>query len=479
MEQQPFNKSKNIKIVFTGAGAQGDLFGPRVAVELLADEYPDAEVNFLAPRKALIGLAGKNIIKHNFPSIVDDQLENLDKIGIKKAGNPIYFLSLLQKITSVFKDDSENGFLSQHKELLKNATLVGSNTLTFALDHYLIKQLKKEGFNQDTKHVFLSTHPVVQKFRKSELMFPVLPFNSILFWSRFLAINAVTNKFAIFIERAMMGGNYKKLKRISGSNNKIVVSGKLSEFEETNAHVLLTYPQFLHGDNPADWETKIVQHVGYPYAENDTEDPNTDNILNQIAEAKKEKKKVVLISFGSMSPTNKKEREKMLKKILEIQRLNPEILIIYQDPNLKDKNEEARLREEITKENSQLLYTTDYLNYWKLLPKLDTMVSHFGIGSLQEAFRAGIPTISLAFISEQIWTGNLAKMFGIAKKPHYVNKVKAKKLSNIIRDTLADKRLQENALEMKRRVGKDIEKNGPGRKRLLAALIDILNEPVK
>jgi len=463
-------------IIGLGAiGTKGDTQISRELVKELASKRPDVKIRYMGPASAIADLAAlqlPNVQFFELPQKANDQLNKLESIGINNAGSSTKLLFAIKRLLSIYSD---RAFLTRYQnEFLNGLDVVISSALTTMLN----VTLKEE----KTQHVVYSTHPVMET---PEIIFPILPLGDKDYWSRNAEKNIKANKWALTVERLILGSSARKMRKIYGKKSPIAASGTMKEFEDGNIHLLKAYPIFIEGQYHQEYPSnKIkIENVGYPYIENKStefaKNAETNNeIKESILKAKDENRQIVFVSFGSMSPSKYKDKKRILAMLAKLQELNPEIQIIYQDPTLKNKETEGKLRQEILKQDNQLLYTTAFLNYGALLPEMDAMISHFGIGSLQEAMRAGIRTLSLAFISEQIWTGNLAKMLGIGLEPHYIKKMTAKKLNILLRELLANQQLDRNAKDLSKRINNEIINEGAGVDRAYIALMKILGEKV-
>jgi len=92
------------------------------------------------------------------------------------------------------------------------------------------------------------------------------------------------------------------------------------------------------------------------------------------------------------------------------------------------------------------IYKVDTIPHDWLFPQLSAAVHHGGAGTIAAAIRAGIPSIIVPHITDQMFWGKQAFDLGVGTQPIQRKKITAKNLADSIRAVINDKEMRQRAI---------------------------------
>jgi len=180
------------------------------------------------------------------------------------------------------------------------------------------------------------------------------------------------------------------------------------------APVLNAYSAHLH-DRPADWFDN--QHItGFWHAESN-EDWQPPDALNAFLAAGEPP---LCITFGSMAIPDRAATLAVLQAALGATDQHAVLIGAWDDPA------------------DDRLFVIDSCPYEWLFPRVTAVVHHGGAGTFAAVLRAGVPYVTLPFLLDQFFWGELAHRNGVAPEAIPFKRLSAKSLADAIQWAVAD-----------------------------------------
>ncbi len=83
-----------------------------------------------------------------------------------------------------------------------------------------------------------------------------------------------------------------------------------------------------------------------------------------------------------------------------------------------------------------------------LFPRMSAVVHHGGAGTTAEGLRAGVPSVIVPFIVDQLFWGKRVEMLGVGTEPIPVKKLTAHKLAEAIQIATNDPIMKERSIKL-------------------------------
>ena len=166
----------------------------------------------------------------------------------------------------------------------------------------------------------------------------------------------------------------------------------------------------------------------------------------------------VYMTFGSLMPQRKSERKAAVELFTRAANLAQCRAIIQ-----VNESEQAVLSA------AHNIYYLGRAPHHKIFPQCAAVVHHGGAGTTQSACTAGLPSIVVAHIAEQVFWGKELQKLGLAPSPLHRRTLTAERLAKKIRLVLRSPHMRQSAVQLRRKMaGED------GVKRALAFIGEFL-----
>ena len=90
-----------------------------------------------------------------------------------------------------------------------------------------------------------------------------------------------------------------------------------------------------------------------------------------------------------------------------------------------------------------------------LFPRMTAVVHHGGAGTTAEGLRAGVPSVIVPFIVDQLFWGKRVKALKAGTEPIQAKKLTVDKLSDAIREATSDSGMKERAAMLGRAISSE------------------------
>jgi sterol 3beta-glucosyltransferase len=200
----------------------------------------------------------------------------------------------------------------------------------------------------------------------------------------------------------------------------------IDRLRKNNVPTLLGYSETII-PKPKDWsENEIV--TGYWQREPETEYKPNSELVEFLNSGER---RPIYIGFGSMPIGNVNDLLTMIKEALDISHERAVVFLSY--------NKNVQL------EHDGRIFLIDSIPHNWLFPKVSATVIHGGAGTCAASIKAGKPTIVIPFMGDQFFWGEQIHKRGLGPKPIPYKSLNALKVAELIKETVLNKQMIENA----------------------------------
>ena len=94
------------------------------------------------------------------------------------------------------------------------------------------------------------------------------------------------------------------------------------------------------------------------------------------------------------------------------------------------------------------IFVLDFAPHGWLFPRMSAVVHHGGAGTTAEGLRAGVPSVIVPFIVDQLFWGKRVEALGVGTKPLQAKNLTADKLAEAIQTATTDSRMREQSFKL-------------------------------
>ncbi|CDK30041.1 unnamed protein product [Kuraishia capsulata CBS 1993] len=263
---------------------------------------------------------------------------------------------------------------------------------------------------------------------------------------------------AFIVPDQKRGGSYNYLthvmfenvfwKGISGQVNKWRV--ETLKLKKTNLSRMKQYKvPFMYNVSPtvlppsvdfAEW----VNVTGYWFLDEANHFEPNKALVEFIAKARSDGKKVVYIGFGSIVVSDPKELTQAVVDAV----VDADVRCILN----KGWSDRLGAKTEIEVELPEQVYNAGSVPHDWLFPQIDACVHHGGSGTTGASMRAGLPTIIKPFFGDQFFYAGRVEDMGAG---FFLRKLNAKSLSKLLRQAVSDRRVIETARAVSEKIRRE------------------------